>query len=144
MDSGITAVHYNSYKELFLHEEPFYISIGMPRHEYWHETPKLVQQYRKAFELKQKRKMEEERFLAWLYGSYNESAVYSAVCYALDGKGAQRAGIKYPDYKPTEEERDKEKEKEKAQQQMYDWMCNLSNLMHNRYGGEKNAKYADR
>lgn len=143
MGSGVNAVHYNSYKELFQHEEPFYMSIGMPRSEYWHEPPMLARQYRKAFEIKQKRNMETERFLAWQQGTYIESAVYSAVCYALDGEAAQKAGIKYMDYKPAEEE-NKEAEKAKAQQEMYNWMCNLSKMMHARYGGEKNGKYADR
>lgn len=143
MGSGINTVHYTTYKELFEHEEPFYMSIGVSLHEYWHENPFIVRKYLKAFEIKEKRKYETERYFAWQQGYFIESAVYSAVCYALDGKAASKANIKYVEYEEMLENDEKAKQ-QKAQQEMYKWMCDLSKMMHSRFGGEKNGKYADR
>lgn len=51
---------------------PYYLSIGMTAHQFWHEDPTLCRAYRKAEEMRTKRVNRE----AWLQGAY----VYEALC----------------------------------------------------------------
>ena len=50
------------------------MSIGMTHHEFWHEDVRLVEAYRKAAELRDKRRNQE----LWLQGMY----IYEALCAA--------------------------------------------------------------
>jgi len=61
-----------SYTEQFYSHLPFYLSIGMTYDQYWNEDCCLVEYYRKAHRLKQKRDNE----MAWLQGMY----IYEALC----------------------------------------------------------------
>jgi len=51
---------------------PFYMSIGVPRHEYWHGDYTQLADYRKAHELRRERANQD----AWLQGAY----IYDALC----------------------------------------------------------------
>lgn len=51
---------------------PFYMSIGVPRHEYWHGDYTQLADYRKAHELRRERANHD----AWLQGAY----IYDALC----------------------------------------------------------------
>lgn len=63
-----------TYTEVFKEHEPFYISIGMPRSEYWNGEAQLTKTYRKAFEMKQDRTNHE----LWLQGLYIYEALIDA------------------------------------------------------------------
>ena len=52
--------------EQFYEHLPFYLSIGMTFEQYWYEDCLLAKYYRKAHELKQKRRNQE----LWLQGAY--------------------------------------------------------------------------
>lgn len=51
---------------------PFYMSIGVPRHEYWHGDYTQLAEYRKSFEIQRER----ANYDAWLQGAY----IYDALC----------------------------------------------------------------
>ena len=51
---------------------PFYMSIGVPRHEYWHGDYTQLAEYRKSFEIQRER----ANYDAWLQGAY----FYDALC----------------------------------------------------------------
>ena len=68
-DKGIT---FQSYGEIFTQLCPYYMSIGMSYDEFWNQDVKMVVAYRKANELRDKRK----NFELWLQGSY----IYEALC----------------------------------------------------------------
>ena len=55
-----------SYSDVFIEHEPFYISIGMSRTEYWHGKAELTKVYRKAYEMQRDRRNQE----LWLQGLY--------------------------------------------------------------------------
>ena len=63
-----------TYTEVFEEHEPFYISIGMPRNEYWDGEAQLTKVYRNAFEMKRDRKNHE----LWLQGLYIYEALIDA------------------------------------------------------------------
>lgn len=58
--------------EQFYEHLPFYLSIGMTYEQYWDGDCLLAKYYRKAHELKQKRRNQE----LWLQGAY----FYEALC----------------------------------------------------------------
>lgn len=70
--SGLTAPFSNSYTTVFYDLFPFYLSIGMTFEQYWDGDPTLAKYYRKADELRRKRRNEE----LWLQGMY----IYEALC----------------------------------------------------------------
>lgn len=63
---------------------PYYLSIGMTSEEYWEGSPSLVKFYRKASELRNKRKNEE----LWLQGLYISNALN--VSFANFGKALSK------------------------------------------------------
>ena len=70
--SGQPAPFSNSYTTVFYDLFPFYLSIGMTPEQYWEGDPALAKYYRKAEELRRKRRNEE----LWLQGMY----IYEALC----------------------------------------------------------------
>ena len=62
----------NSYTAKFYEVFPYYLSIGMTPEQFWDGDSLLAKYYRKADELKQKRKNQE----LWLQGMY----IYEALC----------------------------------------------------------------
>lgn len=68
-DEGLT---YKSYTEIFEQLCPYYMSIGMSYDEFWNDDVSKVKAYRKAYELRDKRRNQE----LWLQGMY----FYEALC----------------------------------------------------------------
>lgn len=124
--------------ELFEKCAPYYLSLGMTLQEYWRGEPKLAQYYLSAFNIKQKRELQNQNFIAWLNGLYFESAAFSAIANSLDGKEAKRKGISYVE-KPIDlsnSEKSKEDEVHKAQQQCLDWMMAMDAALKKKFGGD--------
>ena len=69
---GNEGLTFQTYTEVFEHVCPYYMSIGMSYEEFWHGDVGLVMYYRKAHELREKRRNQE----LWLQGMY----VYEALC----------------------------------------------------------------
>ena len=68
-------------KQVFLYkifEEvcPFFISIGMTYEQFWKQDVCITRYYKKAYEMKQKRQAEEEKWKIWEQGLY----IYEAIC----------------------------------------------------------------
>ena len=70
--SGHSAPFFNSYTSTFNDQFPYYLSIGMSPEQYWDGDPALAKYYRKADELRKKRRNQE----LWLQGMY----IYEALC----------------------------------------------------------------
>lgn len=68
-EQGLTV---QKYGEIFEQLCPYYMSIGMSYDEFWNGDVLAVKAYRKADELREKRK----NFELWLQGSY----IYEALC----------------------------------------------------------------
>ena len=68
-DQGLT---FQSYTEIFTQLCPHYMSIGMTYDEFWNQDVRLVEIYRRAAELRDKRRNQE----LWLQGMY----IYEALC----------------------------------------------------------------
>ena len=68
-EKGLTL---QSYTEIFEQLCPYYMSIGMSYDEFWSGDVSMVKAYRKADELREKRR----NFELWLQGSY----IYEALC----------------------------------------------------------------
>ena len=68
-DKGLTL---QSYTEIFEQLCPYYMSIGMSYDDFWSGDVSMVKAYRKAYELREKRRNQE----LWLQGCY----VYEALC----------------------------------------------------------------
>lgn len=120
--SGQSAPFSNSYTTAFYDQFPYYLSIGMTPEQYWDGDSMLAKYYRKADELRKKRRNEE----LWLQGMY----VYEALCdvapvlHAFAKRGTKP--VPYPDhpYALTVNDREEEKklierrEREKARRYM--------------------------
>lgn len=61
-----------SYTEVFYNHLPYYLAIGMTPEQFWNEDCRLTECYRKAEEIKQRRKNQD----LWLQGMY----IYEALC----------------------------------------------------------------
>ena len=119
-----------SYTTKFYDVFPFYLSIGMTPDQYWDGDPMLAKWYRKAEEMRQKRRNEE----LWLQGMY----IYEALCdvspllHAFAKRGTKP--VPYPDHpysitsKDMEEEKERKVrlEREKAKQYMLGKMAKLN------------------
>lgn len=87
------------------------MAIGVPYDVFWHLTPKKLESFYKADEIKRKRRDEE----AWFQGMYFASAINSTICNAFREKGKLEKYIETPflqDLGMSEEERN-EKELQK-------------------------------
>ena len=69
---GNKGLNLQSYSDIFEQLCPYYMSIGMSYDEFWNQDVNMVKAYRKAYELREKRKNEE----LWLQGMY----FYEALC----------------------------------------------------------------
>lgn len=69
---GNKGLNLHSYGEIFEQLCPYYMSIGMSYDEFWNQDVKLVKVYRKANELRDKRRNLE----FWMQGMY----FYEALC----------------------------------------------------------------
>lgn len=105
------------YSELFEQLCPYYMSIGMTYEQFWYDDVRLAEYYRKADDLRLKRKNQE----LWLQGMY----VYEALCdasplFRFSMKGGQIKPQPYTQepYPITEEEaREREERKARAEQE---------------------------
>lgn len=69
---GNKGLNLQSYGEIFEQLCPYYMSIGMSYDEFWNQDVSMVKAYRKAYELREKRRNQE----LWLQGMY----FYEALC----------------------------------------------------------------
>ena len=81
-----------SYTEQFYEAFPYYLSIGMPSHEFWDGDPWLVWGYRKAHGLKN----EQRNYEMWLQGLYIHESVSVAIENAFGRKKGQQP-VRYMD-----------------------------------------------
>ena len=128
--SGHSAPVSNSYTSTFYDLFPFYLSIGMSPEQYWDGDPALAKHYRKADELRRKRRNEE----LWLQGMY----IYEALCdvspmmNAFAKKGTKPRPYSDHPYALTVKERDDERvliekrEREKARRYMEARMAEIN------------------
>ena len=92
--SGQSAPFSNSYTTVFYDQFPYYLSIGMTPEQYWDGDSMLAKYYRKADEIRRKRRNEE----LWLQGMY----IYEALCdvspvlHAFAKRGSKP--VPYPDH----------------------------------------------
>ena len=104
---GQSAPFSNSYTTAFYDQFPYYLSIGMTPEQYWDGDPMLTKYYRKAEELRNKRRNTE----LWLQGVY----IYEALCdvspvlHAFAKKGSKP--VPYPDHPYALTVHDREEEK---------------------------------
>ena len=120
----------NSYTKYFYEVFPYYLSIGMTPEQYWDGDPLLVKYYRRADELKQKRKNQE----LWLQGMY----IYEALCdvapifHAFAKRGTKPNPYSDHPYSLTNKEREDEKklqeerDREKARRYMEGQMAKIN------------------
>ena len=128
--SGHPAPFSNSYTAVFNDLFPYYLMIGMSPEQYWDGDPALAKYYRKADELRRKRRNEE----LWLQGMY----IYEALCdvspvmNAFAKKGTKPRPYSDHPYAITVKERDDEKvliekrEREKARRYMEAKMAEIN------------------
>lgn len=95
----------------------YYLAIGMPASEYWHGDPDLVKGYRKADEIRTKRR----NYELWLQGMYVYEAIsdISPLLHAFAKKGTMAKPYPdkpYPITKKEIQERKKEEEKRQYEQ----------------------------
>ena len=119
---GQSAPVFNRYTKLFYDQFPYYLSIGMTPEQYWDGDSLLAKYYRKADELRRKRRNEE----LWLQGMY----IYEALCdvspvlNAFAKKGTKPSPYTNHPYAITRDEMAEEKarkekhEKDKARRYM--------------------------
>ena len=69
---GNEGLTFQSYNDIFTQLCPYYMSIGMSYDEFWNGDVSMVKAYRKANELRDKRR----NFELWLQGNY----FYEALC----------------------------------------------------------------
>lgn len=120
--SGRSAPVSNSYATVFEEHFPYYLAIGMSAEQYWDGEPSLAKAYRKADEIRQKRRNEE----LWLQGMY----IYEALCdvspmlHAFAKRGTKPRPYSDRPYAITNRDREEEhrvkmeKEREKAKNYM--------------------------
>ena len=127
---GQSAPFSNSYTTTFYEHFPYYLAIGMTAEQYWDGDPMLAKYYRKADELRRKRKNED----LWIQGMY----IYEALCnvspvlHAFAKRGTKP--LPYPDhpYALTVNDRKEEakileqREREKAKRYMEAKMAEIN------------------
>lgn len=128
--SGRSAPFSNSYTSMFNDQFPYYLTIGMTPDQYWDGDPMLAKYYRKADELRRKRKNEE----LWLQGMY----IYEALCsvspvlHAFAKRGTKP--LPYPDHpyaltvtdRENERELQEKRDREKAKRYMEAKMATIN------------------
>jgi len=103
--------------------------------EYWEGSADLTRYYREAFKMKEKRKVRQDDYNAWLYGLYIHEAIASIFCSSDEKKYV------YPD-KPFLEkklEEDKLTDEEKKERQIAAELAFHKNLMR-KYGKQDTAE----
>lgn len=129
---GASVPSSKSYTKTFYEAFPFYLSIGMTPEQYWDGDSMLAHYYRKAEEMRQKRKNEE----LWLQGMYFYEALcdVSPIFHAFAKRGTK--ANPYPDHpysisnkdREAEKERKEKLEREKAKQYMLGKMAKINKL----------------
>ena len=127
---GQSAPFSNSYTSTFIEQFPYYLSIGMTPEQYWEGDPELAKYYRKADEIRRKRRNEE----LWLQGMY----IYEALCdvapvfHAFAKKGTKpRPYTEHPyalthNDREEEQKRQEQRDREKARQYMEAKMAEIN------------------
>ena len=72
LESSSESVRWLTFAELADEMCPIYMSMGVPRDEYWHGDYTQLAEYRKSFEIQRERANHD----AWLQGAY----IYDALC----------------------------------------------------------------
>ena len=114
--SGQSAPFSNSYTTVFYDQFPYYLSIGMTPEQYWDGDSMLAKYYRKADEIRRKRRNEE----LWLQGMY----IYEALCdvspvlHAFAKRGSKP--VPYPDHPYALTVNDRKEEKKLKERQERD------------------------
>jgi hypothetical protein len=101
-----------SLTEQFYEHLPFYLSIGMTYEQYWDEDCLLVKYYRKAHQMKQRRRNQE----LWLQGAYFYEALtdVAPVLHAFAKKGTKATPYVAEPFALTNKEvRERKKREEK-------------------------------
>lgn len=111
---GVTSDFPPSYEQTFETIFPYYLSIGMTYEQFWYQNCDLVKAYRKAEELRQRRRNQE----LWLQGRY----IYDALCavspvlHAFAKNGTQPQPYLEKPY-PSDKEESKAREQEQMENQ---------------------------
>lgn len=91
---------------------PLYLALGMTPRQYWYGDPYLTVAYRKADELKRKRKNE----TLWMQGLYVYDAFSVTMANAFKKKGARPAEYPKKPYDVTEKSKEEKEAACKAEQ----------------------------
>ncbi len=103
----------STFTEFFKEQCPYYMSIGMTYDEFWNGDCELPIYYRKAEELKNKKKNQE----LWLQGLYFYEALcdVAPVLHAFAKKGTKPIPYSKEPYALTEQEHKERKERDRQQ-----------------------------
>ena len=139
---GDKGLNLQSYDEVFTQLCPYYMSIGMSYDDFWNGDVSMVKAYRKAYELREKRRNQE----LWLQGMY----FYEALC---DASPLFRFTMKKGSIKPEpyvrepypitaaevreREEREARKKEERLKAEFAAFIERMRNKMHT---GEDNGR----
>lgn len=101
---------------------PFFISIGMTYEQFWEGDPTMTKYYLKAYQEKEKREAEKQKWIMWEQGLY----VYEAICDVapvLRAFSKSTKPLPYPkepwNLDKSKEQQDKELEEKKKELTMY-------------------------
>ena len=75
MGDGQVSGYPRTMTAIFEEAFPYYLAIGMNYEQFWHDRPELVVAYRRADEIRRRRKNEE----LWLAGIYTADAIAATV-----------------------------------------------------------------
>lgn len=123
MEDSLEARASKQVEHIFLYKQfeevcPFFMSIGMTYDEFWYGDVSLTKYYLKAFEIKEKRETEKQRWARWEQGLY----IYEALCDVspiLRAFSKATKPLQYPQ-KPygVEEEIKQDEERQKKKKEM--------------------------
>ena len=75
MGDGQVIDHHRQLTEIFEEACPYYLAIGMSYEQFWDGSPEMVVPYRKADEIRRRRRNEE----LWIAGMYTADALAATV-----------------------------------------------------------------
>lgn len=98
---------------------PFFMSIGMSYDQFWKDDPTITKYYYKAYEIKEKRKIELDEWHMWKQGMYIYEALIdvSPILHAFPKKGTKPLPYSEKPYGWKEEDNTKEKTQEQKEKE---------------------------